>query len=103
MLFQHRILAPVHHGVEVQVEDRLACGGQSGADHLLVQGGEEILLVVMGQPVGVVGERGFLRQGREPGEQAAGGVGEQVIDVEKRAGCRSASARAGTAATTPRG
>ena len=37
-------------------------GGQPGADHLGVQGGQEPLLVVVGEPVGVVGERGFLRQ-----------------------------------------
>ena len=81
MLFQGRVVAPVHDGVEVQVEDRLAGGGQPGADHLLVQGGQEPQLVVMGQPVGVIGERGLLRQDRQPGQQRWGGVGEQVIDV----------------------
>jgi hypothetical protein len=72
--------------VEVQVEDRLASGGQALADHLLVQGGEEFLLVVMGQPVGAAGERGFLRQHGQPGEQGAGRVGDQVIDVGDPAG-----------------
>src|SRR5258706_9926272 len=67
--------------VEVQVEDRLLGGGQARGDHLLVQGGQESLLVVVAQPVGVVGERGFLRQHRQAGEQGAGRVGEQVIDV----------------------
>jgi hypothetical protein len=42
--------------------------------------------VVMREPVGVIGERGFLRQDRQPGEQAAGRVGEQVIDVGYAAG-----------------
>ena len=86
VLFQHRILAPVHDGVEVQVEDRLARGGQPGADHLGVQGGQEPLLVVVGEPVGVIGERGFLRQDGQPGEQGAGRVAEQVIDVGDPAG-----------------
>jgi hypothetical protein len=35
----------------------------------------------MRQPVGVIGERGFLRQHRQAGQQRGGGVGEQVIDV----------------------
>ncbi len=81
VLFQHRIAAPVHDGVEVQVEDRLFRGGQPAADHLLVQGGQEPLLVIMRQPVGVIGEHGFLRQRRHPGEQPCGGVGQQVIDM----------------------
>jgi hypothetical protein len=42
--------------------------------------------VVVGEPVGVVGERGFLRQDGQPGEQGAGRVGEQVIDVGDPAG-----------------
>jgi len=37
--------------------------------------------VVVGQPVGVAGERGLLRQDRQPGEQGAGGIAEQVVDV----------------------
>ena len=37
--------------------------------------------MVVRQPVGVTGQRGFLRQHRQPGEQGGGGVGEQVIDV----------------------
>ena len=86
VLFQHRVLAPVHDGVEIQVEDRLGGGGQPGADHLGVQGGQEPLLVVVGEPVGVVGERGFLRQDGQPGEQGAGRVGQQVIDVGHPAG-----------------
>ena len=45
VLFQGRVAAPVHDGVEVQVEDRLVRGGQPAADHLLVQGGQEALLV----------------------------------------------------------
>ena len=42
--------------------------------------------MVVGEPVGVVGERGFLRQDGQPGEQGAGRVGEQVIDVGDPAG-----------------
>jgi hypothetical protein len=37
--------------------------------------------VVVGQPVGVVGERGLLGQDRQSGQQGGGGVGEQVVDV----------------------
>ena len=81
MLFQRGIVAPRHHGVEIEVEDRLPGGGQAGRDHLLVQGGQELLLVVVGQPVGVIGERGLLRQDGQPGQQRGGRVGEQVIDV----------------------
>jgi len=67
--------------VEVQVEDRLLGGRQALADHLLVQGGQEALLVVMGQAVGVVGEGGLLRQHRHPGQQRGGRVGQQVVHV----------------------
>jgi len=42
--------------------------------------------VVVGEPVGVIGERGFLRQDGQPGEQGAGRVGQQVIDVGHPAG-----------------
>jgi CspA family cold shock protein len=49
---------PVHHSVEVQVEDRFLRCGQAFADHLLVEGGQEGPLVVVGQPIGVVGEGG---------------------------------------------
>src|SRR5262249_51637074 len=34
----------------------------------------------MGEPVGAIGERGLLRQDRQPGRQGRGGMGEQVID-----------------------
>ena len=37
--------------------------------------------MIVGEPVGVVGERGLLRQDRQAREQRGGGVGEQVIDV----------------------
>ena len=37
--------------------------------------------MVVGEPVGVASERGFLRQHRHPGEQGGCGVGEQVVDV----------------------
>ena len=81
VLFQGGVAAPVHDGVEVQVEDRFAAGGQAAADHLGVEGGQEALLVSVRQPVGVAGQGGFLGEHREPGEQGGGGVGEQVIDV----------------------
>jgi hypothetical protein len=71
----------VHDGVEVQVEDALVAAGQPGGDELGVQGGQEVALVVVRQAVGVLGEGGFLRQDRQPGEQGAGGVVEQVVDV----------------------
>jgi hypothetical protein len=83
--FQHGV-APVQDRVEVQVEDRLLAGGQPGRDHLGVQGGQEGALVVVGEPVGVAGERRLLGQHRQPGQQAGGGVGEQVIDVGHPAG-----------------
>ena len=51
------------------------------ADHLLVEGGQEALLVSVRQPVGVAGQGRFLGEHREPGEQGGRGVGEQVIDV----------------------
>jgi hypothetical protein len=71
----------VHDGVEVQVEDPLVAAGQPGGDHLGVQAGQELPLVVVRQPVGVLGEGGLLRQDRQPGEQGAGRVADQVIDV----------------------
>ena len=82
VLFRGRgVAAPAHDGVEVQVEDRLVRGGQPAADHLLVEGGQEALLVSVRQPVGVAGQGRFLGEHREPGEQGGRGVGEQVIDV----------------------
>ncbi len=72
--------------MEVQVEDRLVAGREAVADQLFVEAGEEALLVVVGEPVGVGGERGLLRQHRQPREQRGGGVGEQVVDVADAAG-----------------
>ncbi len=50
----------------VQVEDRLLARGEPEGDHRLVEGGEKgaLALVLMGEPVGVVRERGLLRQDR---------------------------------------
>ena len=67
--------------MEIEVKDGLVAGGEPAGDHLLVEGGQEPLLVVMGEPVGVVGERGLLRQDRQPGQQRGRRVGEQVINV----------------------
>ncbi|HZD02903.1 MAG TPA: hypothetical protein VFA46_22735, partial [Actinomycetes bacterium] len=67
--------------MEVQVEDRLGAGGQSRRDHVGVEGGQQGALLVVGQPVGVVGQRGLLRQDPKAGEQAGGRVAEQVVDV----------------------
>jgi len=73
--------------VEVQVEDRLFGGGEPGADHAGVQSGQEGALVVVGQPVGVVGQGGLLRQRGQAGEQGGGGVDQQVVvDVGHPAG-----------------
>jgi hypothetical protein len=60
VFFQDWIVSPVHDGVEVQVEDRLLAAGQPVLDHGGVQRGQEPLLVVVGQPVGVAGQRGLL-------------------------------------------
>jgi hypothetical protein len=84
VLFQHRVAAPVHDRVEVQVEDGLVGCGEPGGDHLLVEGGEEPLLMVVGQPVGVAGQRGFLRQHGQPGEQAAAGSASRSSTWETR-------------------
>jgi len=79
VLFQHRVVAPVHDRVEVQVE-RLAVG-QPGGQCRFVEGGQERGLPGVLQPVGVGGQRGGLRQGREPGEQGGAGVGGDVVDM----------------------
>jgi hypothetical protein len=71
----------VHDRVEIQVENCLLAGGQPAGDHPGVQRREERALVVVGQPVGVVGQRGFLRQGRQAGQERGGRVAQQVIDV----------------------
>jgi len=42
----------VHDGVEVQVEDGFLGVGEAGVDQFVVQGGEQPLLVVVGEPVG---------------------------------------------------
>ena len=86
VLFQCGILTPVHDRVEVEVEDGLLSAGQTAADHGGVEGGEEPPLVVVGEAVGVVGQRGFLGQDRQPGEQGAAAVEEQVVDVGDPAG-----------------
>jgi len=86
--FQRRVLAPVHDRVEVQVEDRLVAGGEPGAGHLLVQGGQQGALLGVVEPVGVAGQRALLRQDRKAGEQAGGRVAKQVVDVGHAAGCR---------------
>ncbi len=81
VLFQDGVVAPVQDRVEVQVEDRLLAGGQPRRDHVLVQGGQQGALVVVGEPVGVAGQRRLLRQHPKPGQQPGGRVGEQVIDM----------------------
>ena len=65
--------------MEVQVE-RVALG-EPGRDGGLVQRGQERGLPGMLEPVGVGGQRGCLRQGREPGEQGGSGVGGDVAGV----------------------
>jgi len=75
-------VAPVHHGVEVEVDDRLGVGGEPAADHRGIQRRQEAALVVVAGAVGVVGERGLLGQHRQPGEQGGGRTAqEQVVDV----------------------
>jgi hypothetical protein len=69
----------VHDRVEVQVE--VGALDQPGADHGLVQRGQEGSLALVGQPVGVGGKGGGLGQGDQAGEQGSTGVGGQVIDV----------------------
>ena len=87
VFFQGGIASPVHDGVEVQVEDGLLGGGEPGVDHPGVQSGQELALVLVGQPVGVVGQGGFLWQAGQAGEQGGAGVDEQVvIDVGDAAG-----------------
>ena len=87
VFLQHRVVTPVHDGVEVQVEDRVGGGGEPGVDHLRVQGGQEAALVVVAGAVGVVGQGGLLRQGGQTSEQRCGGVGQQqVVDVGDPAG-----------------
>jgi len=79
VLLQHRVVSPVHHGVEVQVQ-RLAVS-QPGRDRRLVQGGQECCLPGVFEPVGVGGQRGGLGQRSQPGEQGCARVGGDVIDV----------------------
>jgi DDE superfamily endonuclease len=79
VLFEHRVIAQVHDGVEVQVEcfSLSESGGQGGP----VQGGQERSLLAVLEPVGVGGQRGGLRQGGQPREQGGAGVGGDVVDV----------------------
>jgi hypothetical protein len=48
--------------------------------------------VVMGESAGVIGERGFVRQHGQPGERAAGRVGDRSSTWETRRGPVSLSA-----------
>jgi hypothetical protein len=85
VLLQHRVLAPVHYGVEVQVQ-RLAArqpGGQGG----LVEGGQEHGLPAVLEPVGVGGQRGGFGQRGQRSEQCRAGVGGDVIKRGRPAGC----------------
>ncbi len=84
VLVQRGVLAPVHDGVEVQVQH--LAGGQAGGDGGLVQRGQELLLLGVLQAVGVGGQRGRLGQGGEPGEQRRAGVGGQIVHVGDPAG-----------------
>ena len=79
VLFQDRVLAPVHHGVEIKVE-RLPLS-QPGGQRRLVQGGQERGLPGVLEPVGVGGQRGGLGQCGQPGQQRRAGVGGDVIDM----------------------
>ena len=84
VLFQRRVVPPVHDGVEVQV-DRVA-GGQPGLEAGLVQSGQERGLLGVFEPVGVGGQRGGLGQRGQAGEQRRTGVGGQFLDVGDPAG-----------------
>ena len=79
VLFQRRVLTPVHHRVKVQVD--LLPGGQPGGQGRFVQRGQEALLLGVLEPVGVGGQRGGLGQRDQPGEQRRPGVGGQVLHV----------------------
>src|SRR5262249_51351894 len=67
VLLQRRVFAPVHHGVEVEVE--LLPGGEAVRGHRRAEGGEERGLLAVLEPVGVCGHGGGLGQGLQPGEQ----------------------------------
>ena len=81
MFFQGDVLAPVHDGVEVQVQVAAGVGDQVRADHRFAQRGEQRGLPGVVEPVGVAGQRGGLGQRGESGEQRGAGVGGQVVDV----------------------
>jgi hypothetical protein len=76
VLSQHRVVTPVHDGVEVQVQ-RLAVS-QPGTDYFLVKGGQERSLLTVLGPAGVGGQRGRLRQVR-PGRRYEAGTTIAVI------------------------
>ncbi len=61
LFFHGGVVAPVHNGVEVQVDDRLLAGGEPAGDHPLIRGGQERTLVVVAGAIRVVGECGLLR------------------------------------------
>jgi hypothetical protein len=84
VLFQYGIVAPVHDGVEVEVDCFAVCepGGEAG----FVQCGEESLLSGVLKPIGVGGQGGGFGQGGQSGEQGGCGVGGDVIDVGDPAG-----------------
>ena len=82
--FQRGVLAPVHDGVEVQVQ--CLAGGQPGSQRGLVEGGQERRLPAVLEPVGVGGQGGGLGQRGQGGEQRGAGVGGDVIDVRYPAG-----------------
>ncbi len=81
VLVEGHVLAPVHDGMEVQVEVPGGVSDEVGRQHRLAERGEEGGLAGVVEPVGVGGERGGFGKGHQAGEQPGSDVGGQVVDV----------------------
>lgn len=81
MLLQRDVVAPVHDGVEVQVQVTTGVSDQVSGEHGLAEAGEQSSLGAVVEAVGVGGQRGGLGQGHQPGEGPGADISGQVVDV----------------------
>ena len=80
MRFQDWVVAVAADGVEVQVEPVLA-GGQAEGPQVLDEAGEQLLVGLAADPVGVGGQVGGLRQGGQAKEEPQTGIVGELVDV----------------------
>src|SRR5919198_4396598 len=73
--FQGHVLAPVHDGVEVQIEVPAGVGDEVGGQHRAAERGQQCLLAGVVGAGGGGGERGGFGERGQPGGKGGGGGG----------------------------